>query len=135
MASGNFAQAEATMRKAIALSPREPSYYYHWGYLAERQGNTLLAEENYRRAITISTAIRTDYANLVGQRQPLPTEQPFCLMVPYPAENLSEPSLALANLRIVQHNPLEAIAVYQNLLRHEPYNLEAQQRLAELLAN
>ncbi|TEU21359.1 MAG: tetratricopeptide repeat protein [Anaerolineales bacterium] len=135
IASGNFAPAEATMRKAIALSPREPSYYYYWGYLAERQENTLLAEENYKRAIAISTAIRTDYANLVGQRQPLPTEQPFCLMVPYPAESLSEPSLALANLRIAQHDPLEAVTVYQNLLRHEPYNLEAQQRLAELLAN
>jgi tetratricopeptide (TPR) repeat protein/O-antigen ligase len=135
MASGNFAQAEATIRKAVALSPREPSYYYHWGYLAERQENTLLAEENYKRAIAISTAIRTDYANLVGQRQPLPTEQPFCLMVPYPAESLSEPSLALANLRIAQHDPLGAMTVYQNMLRHEPYNLEAQQRLAELLAD
>lgn len=134
-ARGDFAQAEAAIRKAIALSPEEPSYYYHWGYLAERQENTLLAEENYKRAIAISTAIRTDYANLVGQRQPLPTEQPFCLMVPYPAESLSEPSLALANLRIAQHDPLGAMAVYQNLLRHEPYNLEAQQRLAELLAD
>jgi O-antigen ligase len=136
-ARGQLAQAETNMRRAIALTTGDPSpsFYYWWGRLAELQGNTTLAETNYKRAIALSTAIRTDYANLVGQRQPLPTEQPFCLMTPYPAENLSEPSLALASLMIAQNDLPEAVSVYQALLRHEPYNQDAKQKLSELFAH
>jgi tetratricopeptide (TPR) repeat protein len=119
---GRLVQAETSIRKAIAKSAGRPSYYYWWGRIAELQGDAKLAEENYMRAIAMSTAIRTDYANLVGRRQPLPTEQPFCLMIPYPAEDLSEPSLALADLMIAQNDPSRATTVYENLLRHEPYN-------------
>jgi O-antigen ligase/tetratricopeptide (TPR) repeat protein len=133
MSDGNLTLAEANIRKAISLSPSEPSYYYRWGHLAELQGNTSLAQSNYLRAIATSTAIRTDYATLVGHRQPLPTEQPPCLMIPYPAENLSKPSLALADLVSAQNDPSAAMAIYQNLLLHEPYNQAAQQGLAELL--
>ena len=134
-ARGQLAQAETDMRKAIALASGEPSFYYRRGRLAELRGNTPLAEDSYKRAIALSTAIRTDYANLVGQRQPLPTEQPFCLMVPYPAEALSDPSLALASLMLAQNDPPQAVSVYQKLLRHEPYNQNAKQKLTELFAN
>jgi O-antigen ligase/tetratricopeptide (TPR) repeat protein len=141
MESGDLAQAEINIRKAIVLAPEkpstlleEPSYYYQWGHLAESQGHSSLAEGNYERAIAISTAIQTVYASLVWHRQPLPTEQPFCLMIPYPAENLSKPSLALADLLIAKDDPSASQIVYQDLLRHEPYNLEAQRRLDELLA-
>ncbi len=134
-ARGQLAQAETDVRKAIALEAGEPSFYYRWGRLAELQGNTRLAEDNYERALALSTAIRTDYANLVGQRQPLPTEQLFCLMVPYPAENLAEPSLALASIMIAQNDPQKAADIYQYLLRHEPYNQGARQKLTELFAN
>jgi O-antigen ligase/tetratricopeptide (TPR) repeat protein len=105
MSSGNLTLAEANIRKAVALSPSEPSYLYRWGRLVELQGNTSLAQSNYSQAIAMSTAIRTDYATLVGHRQPLPTEQPFCLMIPHPAENLSKPSLALAELELAQNAP------------------------------
>jgi O-antigen ligase/Tfp pilus assembly protein PilF len=136
---GQVAQAETDMRKAIALLIAQPayypSYYYRRGRLAELQGNTPLAEDSYKRAIAMSTAIRTDYANLVGQRQPLPTEQPFCLMIPYPAEDLSAPSLALASLVLAQNDQPQAAKIYQDLLRHEPYNQGARQKLTELFAN
>lgn len=140
-ANGNFAQAETNLRRAIARAHEEPSrllelpsYYYYWGRLSELRGESSLAEEHYEQAVAISTAIETIYANLVGHRQPLPTEQPFCLMIPYPAENLSKPSLALAELMVTEDDPAGAMNVYQNLLRHEPYNRDAQQGLAELLA-
>lgn len=137
MTNGDFAQAEAIVKKAIALSAPEttPPHYYLWGKFAELQGDTLLAEQNYKQAIGISTAIRTDYANLVGQRQPLATEHPFCLLIPYPAEYLDSPSLALARLVLTDDDPTRAAAIYKNLLRYEPYNLEAQQRLNELSAD
>jgi Flp pilus assembly protein TadD len=140
MARGDLAQAETEIQKAIALSRldssmilQEPSYYYRWGSLAEMQGNTSLAEVNYKRAIAVSTTIQTVYANLAWNRQPMPTEQPFCLMIPYPAENLSQPSLALADLMMSQNDPSGAAEVLENLLRHEPYHLEVQRRLRELI--
>jgi tetratricopeptide (TPR) repeat protein len=123
MVSGNLAQSEIYIRKAIALSPEKPSYFYHWGHLAELRGGTSRAIDSYSQAVALSTTIRTDYANLVGRRQPMPTEQPFCLMIPYPAENLSQPSLALADLMMSQNDPSGAAEVLENLLRHEPYNL------------
>ncbi len=142
MTMGDLSQAEASIKRAIVLSHQtptmlleEPSYYYLWGQLAELRGDLSLAEQNYERAIATSTTIETVYANLVGRREPLPTEKPFCLMVPYPEEHLSKPSLALADLMVAQGDVSEAVAVYRNLLRHEPYNLVAQQRLAELLSD
>ena len=130
---GDFSQAEVTIKKAIVQGADTPSYYYLWGRLAERQGDLLFAKQNYQRAIVISTAIRTDYANLVAQRQPLATEHPFCLMIPYPAEYLSKPSLALAGLMLKENNPTGAVEVCQNLLKHEPYNLGAQPLLKQIL--
>jgi tetratricopeptide (TPR) repeat protein len=139
MSNGDLGRAESTLRQAVVRSYEdssmlleEPSYYYRWGYLAELQGNISLAKKNYERAITLSTAIQTIYANLVWNRQPMPTEQPFCLMIPYPADNLSEPSLALADLMLAQNDLLGATSIYRNLLRHEPYNLEAQRKFREL---
>lgn len=139
MVRGDLVQAETEIQKAIALSHQdssmilnEPSYYYLWGSLAEIQGNMSLAEENYKWAIAASTAIQTAYANLVWNRQPMPTEQPFCLLIPYPADSLSQPSIALASLMMAQNDPSGAAEVYINLLQHEPYNLEAQRRLKEL---
>jgi tetratricopeptide (TPR) repeat protein len=127
-------EAEKLIKRGVALSWIEtvPPYYYLWGQLAERQGNTALASENYERAIAASEAIRTDYANLVAQRQPLAMEHPFCLMMPYPAEYLSKPALALAQLKLAEHEPREAMRIYQKLLRYEPFQPLARQKLAEI---
>jgi O-antigen ligase/tetratricopeptide (TPR) repeat protein len=135
LAGGNLTETEKIIKRGVALSSSEavPPYYYLWGQLAEKQGNPLLAAENYERAIAASETIRTDYANLVAQRQPLVREYPFCLMMPYPAEYLSEPTLALARLKLAEYDLGAVIKIYQNLLRYEPYHLEVQQELIKIL--
>jgi len=136
--NGKLTQAEDRIKQEIAARSsleNTPPYFYLWGQLSELQGDPSLAEQKYRQAIAASTTIRTDYANLVGQRQPLAKEKPFCLMIPYPAEYLSKPSLALAQLLVARQNLAQAVSIYQTLLRYEPYNLTARQQLEEVLAS
>jgi putative inorganic carbon (HCO3(-)) transporter len=131
-AVGDLVQAESSILQAIALAPRgaarsihTPSYHYLRGRLAELEGNVALAEDSYRQSIALATSVETNYAHLVGRREPLPTQLPFCLLIPYPADNLSSPSLALAELMTTRHSPSEAMEVYHNLLRYEPFNQDA----------
>ena len=112
-----------------------PIIYYHWGQLAEAQGNLDLAKEKYQEAVFRATAIDTDYANLIGRREPLAQEKMPCLLLPYAEQELSAPSLRLATLYQVTAAPESARDVYINLLLYEPYNATARENLTSLCTN
>jgi tetratricopeptide (TPR) repeat protein len=120
--------AETDMQVVMAQS-NSAEAYAAWGELAEMRGDTETAEQRYRQAIGLATALQTNYAHLIARREPLPEETLPCLIAPYAAQQLSRPALSLARLLEAAGNPAEAKSVYQFLLRHEPYNHQARTRL------
>ena len=128
---GKFKEAEMDLQIVIALGAT-PEAHTLWGQLAERQNLLAEAKRYYARAILDATALQTNYAQLVGRREPLPEEILDCVVIPYTKEQLSEPSLALGHLLEKEGNQAEAIKVYEFLLRYEPYNQAAQEALNRL---
>ena len=131
MQQGRFKEAEIDLRVVVA-SGSVPEAYTLWGQLAEGQDLFAEAKRYYERAILDGTALQTNYAHLIGRREPLPEEILDCVIIPYTKEQLSEPSLALGRLLEMEGNQAEAIKVYEFLLRHDPYNRAAQECLNRL---
>jgi putative inorganic carbon (HCO3(-)) transporter len=131
MQQGRFKEAEIDLRVVIAIGS-VPEAYTIWGQLAERQNLLAEAKRYYERAILDATALQTNYAHLIGRREPLPEEILDCVIIPYTKEQLSEPSLALGRLLEIEGNQAEAVKVYEFLLRHEPYNRAARECLNRL---
>lgn len=130
------AQEKAIQTAAVLTGQgASPIIYYQWGRLAEAQHNLDLAKKKYQEAIFRATAIDTDYANLIGRREPLAQEKMPCLLLPYAEQELSAPSLRLAALYQAAAAPELARDVYINLLLYEPYNSTAQEKLASLCAD
>jgi putative inorganic carbon (HCO3(-)) transporter len=137
LAAGHHTEALQTIKQAIILTNAEhrPPFYTLWGDLARQQQQPDVAIRNYELAISTSLTPRTDYANLVPQREPLATELPYCILIPFPAEYLARPALGLAETKLAGGDIAGAVAVYHLLLRYEPNNLAAAQALAEVQAN
>jgi putative inorganic carbon (HCO3(-)) transporter len=129
-----FAEAETDLRVVLATAPN-PEAYTLWGQLAQQQGQFSEAQQRYQKAIAAATGSRTDYAYVVWRRNPLPEEALPCLVSPYTPQKLSQPALLLAQLQEQDRQPAAALETYQLLLRYEPYNSTARQRLDALCAN
>jgi O-antigen ligase/tetratricopeptide (TPR) repeat protein len=137
LAAGQQVEALQTIKQAILVTPAEfrPPYYTMWGELARQQGRPELAAGHYERAISTALSPRTDYANLIPQREPLATELPYCLLLPFPEDYLAYPSMALAELKLAAGDIKAAVAIYGRLLHYEPYNAAALQALEQVIAN
>lgn len=128
----NWRQASAALETSAELKPG-PAVFYRLGQLAEAQGDSAAAIENYRRALAEATRPHiTQFAPWVAHRFPLPTERLPCLTPLRPYDAFAAPALALGRLLEMEGRCDEAAEVYQRILLQEPYLSQARGRLEQL---
>jgi len=137
LAQDELDQAFVDIEKSLALET-SATVHYQRGQIAELQGDTELALEQYESAIALARPSMEAYSYYdnaieVLTRRVAPAEEHLpCLMRPYVTDEFVLPTLALGTILEQKFRWTEAVKFYQQVLAYEPNEAQVKARLNQL---